>query len=38
VAVVGADGRLANIYYGETWEAKDVLRDMAQAKEKARKG
>ncbi len=38
VAVVDADGRLANIYYGETWEAKDVLRDMAQAKEKARKG
>lgn len=34
VAVVGPDGKLVTIYYGETWEAEHVLRDM----EKARKG
>ena len=34
VAVVDPAGRLAAIYYGEHWEAADVLRDV----EKARKG
>ena len=34
VAVVDPEGRLAAIYYGEHWEAADVLRDV----EKARKG
>lgn len=34
VAVVGPDGRLASIYYGENWEPEHLLRDL----EKARKG
>ena len=34
VAVIGPDGKLATVYYGESWEAEHVLRDM----EKARKG
>ncbi len=34
VAVVGPDGRLSTIYYGESWEAEHILRDI----EKARKG
>lgn len=34
VAVVGADGRLSSVYYGESWEPEHVLRDL----EKARKG
>jgi len=34
VAVVDPEGKLSSIYYGETWEAEHVLRDM----EKARKG
>jgi protein SCO1/2 len=34
VAVVDPDGKLATIYYGETWEPEHLLRDM----EKARKG
>ena len=34
VAVVDPDGKLATIYYGETWEPEHILRDM----EKARKG
>ncbi|MDQ2978178.1 MAG: SCO family protein [Acidobacteriota bacterium] len=33
-AVVGPDGRLASIYYGENWEPEHLLRDL----EKARKG
>ncbi len=33
-AVVGPDGRLSTIYYGESWEAEHILRDI----EKARKG
>lgn len=34
VAIIGPDGKLASIYYGESWEAEHVLRDL----EKARKG
>ncbi len=34
VAVVDPDGKLATIYYGETWQPEHILRDM----EKARKG
>ncbi|MEO8432153.1 MAG: SCO family protein [Acidobacteriota bacterium] len=34
VAVVDPEGRLATIYYGESWEAEHILRDI----EKARKG
>lgn len=34
VAVVDPKGRLATIYYGETWEPEHLLRDM----EKARRG
>ena len=34
VAVVDPEGRLATIYYGDTWQPEHVLRDM----EKARKG
>lgn len=34
VAVLDPQGRLANIYYGESWKPEYVLRDM----EKARKG
>ncbi|MCA1580497.1 MAG: SCO family protein [Acidobacteria bacterium] len=34
VAVVGPDGRLSSIYYGESWEPEHLLRDI----EKARKG
>lgn len=34
VAVVDPEGKLSSIYYGETWEAEHVLRDM----QKARKG
>ena len=34
VAVVDPRGRLANVYYGQDWEAEHILRDM----EKARKG
>jgi protein SCO1/2 len=34
VAVVGPDGRLETIYFGENWEPEHILRDM----EKARKG
>ncbi len=34
VAVVGPDGKLASIYYGEQWEPEDILRDLR----KARKG
>jgi protein SCO1/2 len=34
VAIVGPDGRLATIYYGEQWEPEAVLQDL----EKARKG
>lgn len=34
VAVVGPDGRLSSIYYGQTWEPEHILRDL----EKARKG
>lgn len=34
VAVVDPDGRLASIYFGQTWEPEAVLRDI----EKARKG
>jgi protein SCO1/2 len=34
VAVVGPEGKLESIYYGETWQPEHVLRDM----EKARKG
>jgi protein SCO1 len=34
VAVVDPDGRIANVYYGEEWEAESVLQDL----EKARKG
>lgn len=34
VAVVGPDGRLASIYFGERWEPEQLLRDI----EKARKG
>lgn len=34
VAVVDPEGRLATIYYGESWEPEHLLRDM----EKARKG
>lgn len=34
VAVVDPDGKLATIYYGETWQPEHLLRDM----EKARKG
>jgi protein SCO1/2 len=34
VAVIAPDGKLATVYYGETWEAEHVLRDM----EKARNG
>ena len=36
VAVVGADGRLETVYYGEQWEPETVLQDMLQ--QKARKG
>ena len=32
VAVVGPDGRLATIYYGEHWEAEHILRDMGKAR------
>ena len=34
VAVVDPEGRLSTIYYGESWEAEHILRDI----EKARKG
>jgi protein SCO1/2 len=34
VAVVGPDGKLASIYYGQSWEPEHILRDL----EKARKG
>lgn len=34
VAIIGPDGRLSSIYYGDTWQAEHVLRDL----EKARKG
>lgn len=34
VAVLDPQGRLANVYYGESWQPEQVLRDM----EKARKG
>ena len=33
-AVVDPSGRLATIYYGQTWEPEHLLRDL----EKARKG
>lgn len=32
VAVVGPDGRLASIYYGESWEPEHILRDLEKAK------
>ena len=34
VAIIAPDGTLTSIYYGESWEAEHVLRDL----EKARKG
>lgn len=34
VAVVGPDGKLFSIYYGQSWESEHILRDL----EKARKG
>lgn len=32
VAVVGPDGRLASIYYGENWEPEHLLRDLEKAR------
>jgi protein SCO1/2 len=32
VAVVGPDGRLASIYYGQTWEPEHILRDIEKAR------
>ena len=34
VAVLDSRGRLATIYYGETWQPENILRDL----ENARKG
>lgn len=33
VAVVDAQGRLSTIYFGQTWEAEHVLRDMEKARQ-----
>lgn len=32
VAVVDAQGRLSTIYYGETWQPENILRDMEKAR------
>ena len=32
VAIVGPDGRLATIYYGEQWEPETVLQDLQKAR------
>jgi protein SCO1/2 len=32
VAVVGPDGKLATIYYGDTWQAEHIFRDMEKAR------
>jgi cytochrome oxidase Cu insertion factor (SCO1/SenC/PrrC family) len=30
--LVGPDGRLASIYYGQTWEPEHILRDIEKAR------
>jgi protein SCO1/2 len=39
-AVVDSEGRLATIYYGDTWQPEHLLRDLEKARgsEKVRKG
>ena len=32
VAIIGPDGRLSSIYYGDSWQAEHVLRDLEKAR------